>query len=395
MTFPWQIGVFDAHCHPTDTIASLDSIPEMHAKVLTIMATRPEDQEIVATTASKYGLERKDDYVHDGTKCVLPSFGWHPWFSHKLIDDSGLPSGSTPGKIAHYKSVLAGGEHDEEFLAALPSPVPLSRFLAETESRLQAHPLALVGEIGLDRAFRIPINWLPDELQGRDPSYTPGSRQGRRLSPYRVQIAHQKKVLKAQLALAGKMRRAVSVHSVQTHGAVFELLEELWKGRKREVVSRREKKRRGSVEGAHQLDRQENDEEIGGDGTPKDEEKGPLPYPPRICMHSYSGPQDPLLQFLHPSIPAEIFFSFSHVINFSDGGLERVEAVIKSLPEDRILVESDLHTAGERMDGLLEDVVRRICHIRGWELESGITILARNWRQFVFGSQPEEVSFSA
>lgn len=374
--FPWHLGVYDAHCHPIDTMASIDSIPSMKAKVLTIMATRAQDQELVVKAAEKRGL-RKEDVESiigssDAESRIIPCFGWHPWFSHQMYDDAiKKPDGSEDDfRVAHYQAVLTPKPEDRDFLLALPQPRPLSEYLAQTKEYLRRFPSALVGEVGLDRSFRIPDSWLPGRADDRDTTLTPGGREGRKLSPYRVHMEHQRKVLKAQLKLAGEAQRAVSVHGVQAHGIVHETLKETWKGHELEVISERERKRRRAA---------------GEEQSPEPNDAGPKPYPPRICLHSYSGPGEFVKEYFHPSIPVKFFFSFSSVINFSGPASSKVEEVIKAIPADRILVESDLHCAGDRMDALLEEMIRVICKYKIWGLDEGVLQLGRNWKSFVFG----------
>ncbi|KAK1149366.1 Cut9-interacting protein scn1 [Aspergillus melleus] len=364
-------------------MSSIAEIPRMKATTLTVMATRGEDQDLVLQTAAS--LSGRETAINgSSTGRVLPCFGWHPWFSHQILEDnpdsseSDVASGSERKK-AHYKKVLTPSP-DDEFISTLPEPKPLSQLISEIRYRLTTHPLALVGEVGLDRAFRLPNSWKPQEIGNRDEGMTPGSREGRKLSPHRVQPEHQKAVLKAQLQLAGELRRPVSVHSVQAHGAVFDLFKTLWSGHERKLQSRRERQRRRSVADAHA---DSEAEEEGEQASPQPEP--PLPFPPRICMHSYSGPVNPVKQLLHQSNPSDVYFSFSTVINFSGPSAQKVMDVIKALPDDRILIESDLHTAGPPMDDLLEQIARQICELRGWTLHQGVQQLAENWKRFVYG----------
>lgn len=344
----------------------------MKAKVLTIMATRGEDQDLVDKVAKRFRLHDKDEFQKTTSRFVVPAFGWHPWFSYQIFDDRSVDG--NPGSIKHYKDVLTP-EVDEAFLRTLPEPRPLTQFLAETEERLKNHPFALVGEVGLDRAFRLPREWLPDEIGSRDISRTPGSREGRKLSPFRVRLGHQKAIFEAQLRLAAKLGRPVSIHSVSAHGAVHEVLESLWSGH--DKMSNRQRKRRASAVMAHAKEPR--------DDQPDGSASNPLPFPPRICMHSYSGPADFLRQFLHSKVPIDAYFSFSDVINFSNPPFEKVTAVIKALPDSRILIESDLHTAGAQMDDRQASIFQRICEIKKWSPDEGVEILGQNWRRFVFG----------
>lgn len=373
----WRVGVCDSHCHPTDIMASTDDIASMNAKVLTVMSTRSQDQQLVADTASRYPISESTDIESSLSRYVVPSFGWHPWFSYQMIDDRNTEQDVDSRE--HFRAVLTS-EPDDDFMESLPATLSLSKFLQDTEERLQQFPLALVGEIGLDRSFRLPYGGfvsagdMDAKTGGSKEAYTPGSREGRPLSPHRVSLEHQKTILKAQFELAGKLRRPVSVHSVQTHGVVFDLLQSLWKGH--EKPSKREQKRRKSASQAHST---ENEKEQQSDS-------GPLPYPPRICMHSYSGPPEALSQFLGSTVPAEIYLSFSILINFSTPAAAKAEKVIKAIPDDKILIESDLHCAGKRMDGLLKDILLKVCEIKGWKPEDGARQLKDNWRRFVFGA---------
>ncbi|RMJ28922.1 Cut9 interacting protein Scn1 [Aspergillus sp. HF37] len=400
-SFPWSLGVYDAHCHPTDSMASTAEIPQMKAAALTIMATRDEDQDLVTQTAQSLSRDR----TGAGEDRVVPCFGWHPWFSHQItLDDNNNNTASRDTsdedrKHSHYKAVLAPSPDDTAFTSALPPPIPLSQLISQTRTRLAAHPTALIGEIGLDRAFRLPNPWTTQELADRNATLTPGSREGRALSPFRVHMEHQKAVLRAHLRLAGELHRAVSVHSVQAHGAVFDLLKELWAGHERKRPSRKERLRRRSAELAH-VDETESDSGVcesrprrspgSAGGRGKDQSvparPPPLSFPPRICMHSYSGPVEPIKQFLHPGNPSDVYFSFSSVINFHGPSAQKAMDAVKSLPADRVLIESDLHTAGQQMDELLEEVVRTVCRLRGWSLHDGVRQLGDNWRRFVYGS---------
>lgn len=374
---PWDLGVFDAHCHPTDTMSSISAIAGMKAKALTIMATRAEDQDLVEEVAQKLGVKSTVKEWDEGSK-IVPSFGWHPWFSHQLFDDALFDDKSELNeqeKEQHYLSVLTPKPENKDFLLALPDPRSLSNFIQETKERLKRHPLALVGEIGLDKSCRLPEAWQEHKEQ-RDDSLTPGGRERRRLSSYRVDLEHQRKLLKAQLHLAGELGRAVSIHGVQAHGVLFDSLQQTWQGYEKKVLSKREKKRQQAPGDAY----------IGnGDQNGDRAYEGPKPFPPRVCLHSYSGPSEPLKQYLHPSVPAEIFFSFSSVVNFSSSGHSKAEDVIRALPDDRILVESDIHTAGDDMDQFLADITRKVCDIKGWPLDHGVRQLRDNYLQFAFG----------
>ncbi|CAK7224463.1 Cut9-interacting protein scn1 [Sporothrix curviconia] len=398
--FPWDTGrVVDAHCHPTDTMASLAAIPGMGAAALTVMSTRAQDQDLVAALG-------KDDPK------TVPAFGWHPWFSYQLHDDSGEGKGgedltSLEDKRRHLADVLVpkpssldepASDKDKQLVAALdalaaslPAIRPLSAFIVETRQRLQDHPGALVGEIGVDKAFRVPEPATEDKASAAASSatselgLTPGGREGRRLSPFRVQPAHQTAVLAAQLKLAAELQRPVSVHGVQAHGLLFSALAATWKEQEKKLLSHRQRHQIAGIEGLDD-ETSDSEDEQGAHDAPKRAKT----YPPAICLHSFSGPVDMLQQYLHPAIPAAIYFSFSTAVNCSTAnGCARTAEVVAACPDDRLLVESDLHVAGAAMDAALKDMYRRVCAIKKWTLAEGVAQIGRNYDAFIQKTRPK------
>lgn len=369
----------------------------MKPRCLTVMATRAEDQDLVIAAADKHSVRSPHPSSWSKEECIVPCFGWHPWFSHQMYidddDDEAINNGlkelgvlQGEAKVKHYQSVLQPArpepsDEDRQIFLSLPDPTSFSTFLTRTRQQLSKYPYALVGEIGLDRSFRIPESWTDnaDLWSKRNNNLTPGGREGRRLTPFRCSPQHQKAIFRQQLQLAAEMNRAVSVHGVQAHGLVLETLQELWKGHEKEVMSKRERKKRGQDHPSVEAD-------LSG-STNKDDTA--TPYPPRICLHSYSGNASNFKQYMNPAIPARIFASFSTAINLSDAMNDETpagfEEMIKTVPNHMVLVESDLHTAGEELDKRLEDIVRRICKIKGWSLEEGVEILGNNWKTFAFG----------
>lgn len=406
--FPWHLPVFDAHCHPTDTMSSINSFKTMRASTLAIMATRLQDQDLVADVASLHGIKdraslrgRADGHQNEGRgeaadstpvvqrNCLaIPSFGWHPWFSYQMYDDVAAeptykpPTGDETDETAllaakkvHYQAVLAPSPQDDDFITSLPTPIPVSSFISSTRTRLDSYPLALVGEIGLDKAFRLPQKWDATLASSRDDGLTPGGREGRLLSPYRVRMQHQQAILRAQLRLAGETGRPVSVHGVQAHGVLYNTVSSCWKGHEIHVPSQRE--RRMVAPGAE--DDSDDDDDNDADSTGK-------PYPPRICLHSYSGSKEALKQWFNPTVPAKVYVSFSTAVNLStEASREKFAEVVRAVPDDKVLVESDLHIAGDDMDAALEDMYRRVCDVKGWGLEEGVVRIGNNFEDFIFG----------
>jgi Tat protein secretion system quality control protein TatD with DNase activity len=148
----------------------------------------------------------------NGIKC-----SFHPWFYH-LISLEDTP----PPKEAHYRKIFMSGNNaaskkEEEFtrlLQALPEPRSLTEILAKVRANLLRHPNAMLGEVGLDRTFRISYQSIFDPPP-------------KKLSPFSTALDHQIVILEAQLELAVELKRNVSIHSVGSQHVTIDLLQRM------------------------------------------------------------------------------------------------------------------------------------------------------------------------
>lgn len=311
--------MFDAHCHPTDSPDTLDLIPDMKTGLLACMSTNFQDIERVESIA-------------DWPK-VVPCFGYHPWFTWKVsIDDLEDKS--------HYSQVLAGPKGSEEelgaFITSLDPPKPFSEYLDRMRRGLEKHPDAMVGEAGLDKPFRVKDT------------------ETDKLTPFRVSLDHQRKILGLQLQLAVEYGRPISLHGVQCHGALLECVTE----------------------------------------TIKKNPGKPL----TVCLHSYSGPPDFLVGWFKlegskkKPTKVRVFVSVSSVITCGhidrDGDrfeqkVEKIAPLLAKIPDNRLLIESDYYAAGPVMDDLMEEVLKLVSHVKGIPKEDALKVLDKNSQEFL------------
>jgi Tat protein secretion system quality control protein TatD with DNase activity len=202
--------ITDVHCHPTD---AQDGVPTKSMEQLQIkicaMSTTHLDQEKVKTLANEFPDK------------VTPAFGHHPWFSHWISTERSLSSvdDSISEKERHYRSLFLPQNSNPslklefmDLLSHLPDPIPLTAIINTLRDDLLTLPNAMLGEVGLDRSFRIPFDFLGSP---------------RVLTSFHIPLEHQLEILEAQMAVAVEMERNVSLHSVKSQLATLQLFERM------------------------------------------------------------------------------------------------------------------------------------------------------------------------
>ena len=249
----------DAHCHVSTVVNVEKRSCQRYDDGIErcIMSTNPYDWEAVKQIS---------------TAATHICFGVHPWYCHLFsVGDRG-------SKKLHYKSVLQCKDDTQlkMILDVLPEPLDLEVYVQEEWNG----SIRCVGEIGLDKLFRLPEDGFFNSSRAT-------------LSNIRVQMSHQKAVFERMIDLAVEKGLPVSIHAVKCQGLVFEVCKEKL-----------------------------------------------LHTDTKICLHSYTGSKDSLRLWLSTFPHARIFFSLSSWINLKD--LEQGILTIKQIPPACILSETDV-----------------------------------------------------
>lgn len=141
---------------------------------------------------------------------VVPAFGIHPWYADVVADEAEVEL--VQGDATH--SAAAAENHEVGDGCESQGKERTAQWLQELERLLVEFPHAVVGEVGLDK-LKGGVG-LAQEREGAAVSKSATSKERLRL---------QSLVLKQQLDVATRLGgRSVSVHCVQATGPLFDIL---------------------------------------------------------------------------------------------------------------------------------------------------------------------------
>ncbi|ODQ68509.1 Metallo-dependent hydrolase [Nadsonia fulvescens var. elongata DSM 6958] len=326
-----QIKIIDAHCHLNHESVNENETGKPVESLASILA-------VMSTQIDEFSKVSKLMITSPG---IIGAFGLHPWFSHHVYDDSSLQT-----KLQHYQAVLVPSSKSfskvvdwPRIIADLPEPMPLTKFKSILKEILLRHPKALIGECGLDKSYRV----IPRNAQGP--------------ITFNISMEHQKLILCAQLEIALGLDRALSIHGVNCHGALYELL------------------MRMSADGRNPL---------------------------KVCLHSYSGPPSFLANYFPKrsnsgtnSHNIKAYLSLSYQINYTDDPRRwaTFSELLNAVPANRILIESDYHgitlsenedkvLSDEKQNQFMENIIKKISEGKEWELGAALSRFYDNWMGF-------------
>lgn len=308
----------DAHCH-IGTDVDPSRINELVTKY-----SKDDSLKLILMSSNHIDYKYVDKFGELGN--VTPSFGVHPWYSHIFTFEE------TPvDKKQHYESVFQK-EVDEEFLKILPDPINFQTHLNVLQKLIKKYQVCVIGEIGLDKLFRIPTSgfYSNPEFKGKDI----------KLTNYKTSMDHQKKIFIEQLKLGVELNLPISLHNVKSGGVIYEIIS-------RYCLT---------------------DDYIGS-----------------ICLHSYTGSIETLELFIKSfkKRKCKIFVSLSSYINNNEGKNDFLEKILEVLPNDAVLTETDLTLDNQEPVRYLTDIRDAIARIKQLDIVETDELILGNYKLFL------------
>lgn len=271
------------------------------------------------------------DTVHDimlSSDSVVPYYGVHPWYSHLFRVSAGT-------KAEHYNRVLQPAP-SLELLDVLPEPFDFYEFLGRIRECAEVCKAKGrkygIGELGLDKLFRVPTNGFYGNQE---------ITENVRLSNSKVTMDHQLHIYTEQLKLANELNVPVSLHCVKAHGAFFDSLAK----------------------------------------------SSAYDSIPAVILHSYTGSIEQAQSWVkeYRKKPTKLLFSFSNYINAAEQKLPTLYNVLDILDDLQILLETDmpidrfflLDKDGEYAEHA-EGITSAVCSHRGWSADNAQELLYNN-----------------
>ncbi|KAL7550721.1 hypothetical protein ACHAWF_013936 [Thalassiosira exigua] len=320
------------------------------------------DAGVISLSCAVSPLDWKDalEYASQSPR-ILPALGVHPWYlGDIMVDIDGM----------------GNCEDIERYLKW--------DWLTDLDKYLSQHPHLVVGEIGLCKMARF-VREFPKDKGGKSTA-----------------LQLQKLVFRKQLELAAKWSRPVTVHCVNAHGLFMEVMKDILKEAK---------------------------DASAGQELPEAKAHWKRAFPPAVAMHSFTGTAHHVGEILaleNELLNSEeeqagkrrrrgrqnqqpeacdrtpgndssgqnkrnkkdllFYFGFSHAVNHimctSEKARKKGKEAVRSVPPDRLLVESDVHAPPDVALGTA-GAVAYVAQARGEKLELVADLSARNGLRFL------------
>jgi Tat protein secretion system quality control protein TatD with DNase activity len=326
------LTVYDSHCH-----LGVDCDFETIEKLAQKLEELPPVQHQFHIMTTYYGdidlLEHLLTVLQDPS-VVVPYYGVHPWYSHlysvENVDVSTDGDSEIEVKRRHYSKIMYPTP-TVEFLQVLPLPINIHEQLDRYRNMISKFNTKLntkfgIGEIGLDKLFRVPNNGFYGNKKVSNDTDT-------KLSPYRVSIDHQMDIFKVQLQFAHELNKQVSIHCVKAHGALYDIVPQ-------------------------------------------------YPDISAVILHSFSGSIDQARLWIN-KFHGNLYFSFSNWINGTDTKAGFLSSVVSQLKDEQILIETDLlvdHLMLKDPHGYWEHLLQirsKVSKVKNWD-QAHSNILTHN-----------------